>query len=197
MRVDGRTERWVGGRAGARVSHAFCGHIKRSINIFLFPSLPSLSLPQGLDSYNRAIELLPSKTGDAWLVYLNKATTELALDRIDAAITDLDLARVLHGQPDMLLFANKGLALERKGKFGPALESFEFAVMSKPKDVQPWWLRCVYSSYPSFPPSPHPSFRYSLVLFQEQQDIKSMEVMRKVSGKFGRVEEIKVALASK
>jgi len=34
------------------------------------------------------------------------------------------------------------------------------------------------------------------MLFQEQQDIKSMEVMRKVAGKFGRVEEIKVALAS-
>jgi len=86
-------------------------------------------------------------------VYLNKATTELALDRIDAAITDLDLARVLHGQPDMLLFANKGLALERKGKFGPALENYEFAVMSKPKDVQPWWLRCVHTPHPSLSPS--------------------------------------------
>lgn len=36
-----------------------------------------------------------------------------------------------------------------------------------------------------------------MVLFQEQQDIKALEVMRKVVGKFGRVEETKVALASK
>lgn len=98
-------------------------------------------LSQGLDSYSRAVELLPSKTGDAWLVYLNKATTELALDRLDAAIQDLDLARVLRGQPDMLLFANKGLALERKGDLAQALENYEFAVLTKPKDVQPWWLR--------------------------------------------------------
>ena len=127
------------------------------INTNFFRALPP-SL-QGLDSYNRAIELPPPKTGDAWLVYLNKATTELALDKIDEAITDLELARVLHGQPDMLLFANKGLALERKGKFGPALENYEFAVMSKPKEVQPWWLRYVLLFYllPSLPLSLPPS----------------------------------------
>ena len=59
------------------------------------------------------------------------------------------------------------------------MENYEFAVLTKPKDVQPWWLR------------------YSLVLFQQQQDIKAMEIMRKVAGRYPRVEEIKVALASK
>jgi len=59
----------------------------------------------------------------------------------------------------MLLFANKGLALERKGKFGPALENYEFAVMSKPKEVQPWWLRYVLLFFllPSLPLSLPPS----------------------------------------
>lgn len=132
----------------------------------------------GLDSYKRAIELLPSKTGDAWLVYLNKATTEMALDQMDNAIRDLDEARNIHGQPDVLLFANKALALERKGQYASAMENYEFAVLTKPKDVQPWWLR------------------YSFVLFQQQQDIKSMEIMRKCAAKFARVDEIKAALAT-
>lgn len=41
------------------------------------------------------------------MVYLNKATTELALEDVDACIRDLDQARTLRGQPDVLLFANK------------------------------------------------------------------------------------------
>ena len=151
----GDLEKVRGRREGGR-ERGWGGVVWTSQYSLTYPSHPpSPPCPQGLDSYNRAIELLPSKTGDAWLVYLNKATTELALDKIDEAITDLELARVLHGQPDMLLFANKGLALERKGKFGPALENYEFAVMSKPKEVQPWWLR--YVLLPSLPFSLPPS----------------------------------------
>lgn len=63
------------------------------------------------------IQLLPGKSGDAWLVYLNKATTELALGQVNPCLTDLEEARLLHGQPDVLLFANKALALERLGKY--------------------------------------------------------------------------------
>jgi hypothetical protein len=62
-------------------------------------------------------QLLPGRSGDAWLVYLNKATTELALGQIDQCLADLEEARALHGQPDVLLFANKALALERLGKY--------------------------------------------------------------------------------
>lgn len=50
-------------------------------------------------------------------MYLNKATTELALGQVDNCLQDLEEARALHGQPDVLLFANKALALERLGKY--------------------------------------------------------------------------------
>ncbi len=67
--------------------------------------------------YTPSPQLLPGKSGDAWIIYLNKATTELALGRTAACLADLDEARLLHGQPDVLLFANKALALERLGKY--------------------------------------------------------------------------------
>lgn len=78
-------------------------------------------------------QLLPGKSGDAWLVYLNKATTELALGRVGECLTDLDEARALHGQPDVLLFANKALALERLGKYPEVSASRRVAV------VVSWW----------------------------------------------------------
>lgn len=99
----------------------------------------------------RVYQLIPGRAGDSWLVWLNKATTELALGRTDECLVDLDKARLLRGQPDVLLFANKGIALERKGDFVQALENYENAYLTRPKDVSPWWLR------------------YSLCLYQENQ----------------------------
>lgn len=73
------------------------------------------------------------------------------MNKLDACLADLEQARVLRGQPDVLLFANQGIALERQQKWAKALENYENAVLTKPKEVSPWWLR------------------YSLDLFQENQ----------------------------
>lgn len=77
----------------------------------------SLTTAPETNTHTHTPQLLPGKSGDAWLVYLNKATTELALGQIDQSLADLEEARLLHGQPDVLLFANKALALERLGKY--------------------------------------------------------------------------------
>jgi hypothetical protein len=63
-------------------------------------------------------QLLDPRSSDAWIIHLNKATTELALNDVDGSLKDIELARTLRGQPDPLLFANKGIALERKALYG-------------------------------------------------------------------------------
>jgi hypothetical protein len=62
----------------------------------------------------------------------------------------LDVGGVEEGR-DGLWCCDRGLALERKGAYAEALDSYENAALANPKEVQPWWLR------------------YALVLYEENQ----------------------------
>ena len=70
-----------------------------------------------------------------------RATTALVLGKPDLSLADIDKARQLRGQPDILIFANRGLALDRLGRYSEALEEYENAYITKPNEVNTWWLR--------------------------------------------------------
>lgn len=75
------------------------------------------------------------------LVCCGSATVALALGQVDLSLADLDKARLIRGEPDILIFANRGLALDRKKLYTEALEEYEKAFITKPNDVNTWWLR--------------------------------------------------------
>jgi len=76
-----------------------------------------------------------------------RATTGLVLNKLEQSLEDIEKARQLRGQPDILLFANRGLALDRLGRYSEALQEYENAYITKPKDVNTWWLRYAMTLY--------------------------------------------------
>jgi len=139
-------------------------------------------LRAALDDYTRAVDQLPSAgsagtSGEAWLIYLNRATTRLALNE-DAklALDDLNAAALMRRAPDAALLTSRAQAYERLEDWASAAADYQAALSLRPNDIQPWWVR------------------FALVLFQLGRDVDAATLARRVRSKFSGEAEAGIAL---
>lgn len=97
------------------------------------------NLDQALLCYRKAISLRPPSEELASIL-LNKASIELATDKTDAAMKDLDLAEQISG-PTKTINTVKAVALSNSGKWKESSEIFEKVIQTADKNALPWWLR--------------------------------------------------------
>jgi len=142
-------------------------------------------LEEALTDYDRAVKV-SSQPGamyeglpDRWLLFLNRGTTRLALNRDpQKCVDDFDQAAVLRNKPETLVVQNRAQAYERLGSYNLALGDYANAVALKSQEVQPFWLR------------------YAGVLFEARRDQEALVVLNRVKTKFSGEAEVNVALAA-
>ncbi|CAN8061957.1 unnamed protein product [Agarophyton chilense] len=123
--------------------------------------------------YDCALQLAPLDS-DAWLLYVNRGATRLALDRVDDALLDLNHAYALRGD-DPTVLSNRANVYELLGKWDNAIRDYQNALKSN--DVQPFWLR------------------YALVLFQRNNSYEAISILKRVAARFPDVNDVHAALA--
>jgi len=125
-------------------------------------------LAEALEDYNKVIELAPL-ADDAWVAYLNRGSTLLALDRPREALDDLQVAKTLSkGDSTGITYSLLGRAKANHalGRWADSAADYKEVVENSPMDVQPFWLR------------------YSLELFQVGERGQALGIVRRLAAKF-------------
>jgi len=137
-------------------------------------------LAEALEDYNKVIELAPL-ADDAWVAYLNRGSTLLALDRPREALDDLQVAKTLSkGDSTGITYSLLGRAKANHalGRWADSAADYKEVVENSPMDVQPFWLR------------------YSLELFQVGERGQALGIVRRLAAKFDIEPETQLAACS-
>ena len=149
-------------------------------NIFILRQ----KLNEALADYDKAASISArpenEKDSERYLIYLNRATTRLALggDDAQASVDDLNMAQLLRGKGETIILSNRAQAYERLGDYNRAIGDYASAIALSPRDVAPFWLR------------------YASCLFEARRDAEAIALVRRLRQKFTGEAEVGLALAA-
>lgn len=123
--------------------------------------------------YDTSLRLAPLDA-DAWVVYVNRGATNLAMGNVNVALNDMNVAYELRGD-DPTVMSNRAAVYEVLGKWDNAIRDYQKALRSN--DVQPFWIR------------------YALALFQRNKSIEALAILKRVAARFPQVNDVHVAMA--
>lgn len=135
------------------------------------------------DDYAMALRLAPVSE-DAWVNWLNRGSTLVALGQPAQALPDMQRAVELSkaaqaagaNQAEKLTLLGRGSALHALGRWEAAAADYGAVVNKEPGDVQPYWLR------------------YGLELFELGRTQEALGIVRRVAAKFSVEPECQLAL---
>jgi tetratricopeptide (TPR) repeat protein len=136
---------------------------------------------EAVADYSAALDLAPLG-GDAWVVYLNRGSTYLALGDVQHALEDMNAAAAAAGsgsgsKDSAAIYSNRAACFEALGKWDIALRDYQRAVEQNANDVQPWWIR------------------YALVLFERDRSQEGLAILRRVANRY-EVSDVHAAMAA-
>jgi tetratricopeptide (TPR) repeat protein len=131
---------------------------------------------EAVADYSAALDLAPL-AGDAWVVYLNRGSTYLALGEVQRALDDMNAANAAGNGDTGAILSNRAACFEALGKWDIALRDYQRAVEQNANDVQPWWIR------------------YALVLFQRDRSQEGLAILRRVANRY-EVSDVHAAMAA-
>ena len=135
------------------------------------------NLDQALLCYKKAISLKPPSEELSNLL-LNKASIELATERLDDALRDLTVAENLGGKSVNQIRTVRAVALSNEGRWNEASSIFELVIQSAEKNALPWWLR------------------YSMSLLETNRGIEAIGYLQRTMSSFPQEAECKAFAAA-
>ncbi|EOD25826.1 hypothetical protein EMIHUDRAFT_205984 [Emiliania huxleyi CCMP1516] len=129
-----------------------------------------------VEDYEMALRLSPL-SDDAWVNWLNRGSTLIALGQPERALPDLQRSVELSkAAAEKLSLLGRGSALHALGRWEAAAADYGAVVSKAPSDVQPFWLR------------------YGLELLQVGRTQDALGIVRRVAAKFDIEPECQLAL---